>query len=316
MTKHVLILSGAVLLASCSNSFDPYNKLIGFRVLAVKAEPPDLAPAQTSSVSVLTYDDVEEPTAFSWSWCPFANGVDQGYSCAVTHDQIVKATGVPLPSFDLGSGPTARFEYPLQPFVLHGICDALLGMKIPNYTAIPDCTSSFPINIQLVASAGKTTISAIKPINLTYTATAPRNANPQILGAAISLGSDMSHTPIMGELPTLQRNTAYRLELSIPDSASETFLAVPDSGGAPIAKRETLVITWLVQGGSLDKTRTDFIDGTVSLADASVNTWTTPKTVDYSASSVRFDFVIRDGRGGIGWFSKSVQLQQDSGGTP
>ena len=84
------IVLGALCGSGCSNNFDPYDKLITFRVLGVRAEPPEVAPGKSATLSALTYVPTATAThvQYAWSWCPFMNGADQGYSCAVTHDQL------------------------------------------------------------------------------------------------------------------------------------------------------------------------------------------------------------------------------------
>jgi hypothetical protein len=311
----------ALLSAACSGKFEPYYRLESFRVLGVQAEPPCLAPNGSTKISALTYvPPGGSSVQYKWSWCPFTAGSEQGYACAVTQDQLQQAVDkqlgrgtIKIPSFELGTSSTATYLYNLSPAFYMGVCGALSMQNVPKGLLPPNCTSQFPIWIRLETASGSDAIVAEKTINLEYDASAANNKNPVLDGATYTL-KDLPATPLPidpGQTPPkLMRNTQYQLVLLAKDSISETYLAPSDQdAGPPVEKHEIISITWFVQGGSLDKTRTGFIYGeTPSFSDALNNVWRTPKKVDYPDAAVHLAFVVRDSRGGTGWIERDVML--------
>ena len=59
----------AFLAAACGNSFDKAEYVNGLRVLAVKAEPPEVAPGQSTQLSVLAVDTANRPVTLTWAAC-------------------------------------------------------------------------------------------------------------------------------------------------------------------------------------------------------------------------------------------------------
>jgi hypothetical protein len=310
------VLGWVVTVAGCSNPFEPYNHLAGFRMLAVRAEPPDLAPSSTATLSALLFVPDQRPVSYDWSWCPFTAGPEQGYACAFTRDELQKAVdqrlgpgAVTIPQYALGATSTVTYAYTLPPALYQGICQASASMMLPSFVTLPDCAAAFPINIELKVKTGTQAINAVKQVNLKYDAGAPRNSNPRIASAYVA-SKDKSSPPMLldpANPPVLQRNVQYQLSLTILDSQSETY--IDNTLTPPGPARETLVITWFVEAGTTDKTRTVYAPGSLALDTASVNLWTTPKAVDYPKDHVRLFFVIRDGREGVGWLVREVLLE-------
>src|SRR5215813_2246599 len=76
---------------ACTGDFKPYNELIGFRVLGVRAEPPTVPPNASTKLSVLTFIGAPEmgtEVEYAWSWCPFTAGGDLAFKCVVTREQL------------------------------------------------------------------------------------------------------------------------------------------------------------------------------------------------------------------------------------
>src|SRR5215471_15193968 len=65
-----LLLIAATCLAACQSSSDaPPSFVSGLRVLAIEAEPPDVAPGGTSTVTALAIDPAGPAPTASWSRC-------------------------------------------------------------------------------------------------------------------------------------------------------------------------------------------------------------------------------------------------------
>ncbi|MEL6186430.1 MAG: hypothetical protein AAFU79_17550, partial [Myxococcota bacterium] len=84
--SQVLLLS--TLLGGCAEEFEPYSRITGFRVLAVRAEPPSPLPGQTAVFDVLVAGAPAEDVRFQWSWCPVLGGADRDFDCLVTPEDL------------------------------------------------------------------------------------------------------------------------------------------------------------------------------------------------------------------------------------
>ncbi len=108
-------------IASCSDPLGPDYGLDSSRILAVRANPPDLVPGGNVVLDALVF--VPSPTdnvTYEWSWCA---AVDENLACAETpaalEAQLDSGSQV---DYTLGTGATARFAYPVDPALLKTLC--------------------------------------------------------------------------------------------------------------------------------------------------------------------------------------------------
>ena len=73
-------------------------------------------------------------------------------------------------------------------------------------------------------------------------------------------------------------------------------------------------ITWFIEGGDSDATRTGYLpqedDSDAAWTRARTLEWTTPKTVDFERDTARLYLVIRDGRQGQSFITRTVKLEE------
>ena len=74
--------------------------------------------------------------------------------------------------------------------------------------------------------------------------------------------------------------------------------------------RERLVVTWFTDAGENHLTRTSFVEERIPLEKLVENRWTTPKKIDFPKTTARMFMVIRDGRGGVSWLARTVELKE------
>jgi hypothetical protein len=98
------------------------------------------------------------------------------------------------------------------------------------------------------------------------------------------------------------------LHVAIDDSQAETYVGTGFDGGTATL-RETLLVSWFAELGDLHGTRTLFIDGVESLADAATDKWTPPAVREDARPTSRLIVVVRDDRGGVGWSSAAASLE-------
>lgn len=305
--------------AGCSEDFDPYNEVSGFRILALRADRPTLAPGETAVIEALEVVPPGEAVRRSWSWCPIAGSSDRGYRCAVEEaelqaalDEAVGPGVLMVPPFALSETSSAAFSHTLPPALLRGICDALGSLTLPVAITPPPCDEYFQVTIRVEATAPSRTITAIKELRLLYSADGERNQNPEILGLTVRSPDEPESAAkvVTAGVPfSAAREGTYTLALDVPESASEPYTVAAEVEGAPrVSVQESLVVTWFVEAGEPDSTRTTYIAGELPIEALRQNEWTAPKAADYPGTGVRMFFVVRDDRGGASWLAREAVL--------
>lgn len=308
-----ILSAGFLLSAGCTVAFDPYNELIGFRVLAIRTNPPTLDPRGRATIDALVHTTPGADVEYDWSWCPFRGSATEKFECAVSHDDLQKMIDatvgpgvVTVPPYALSSTATATFSYELPPQLFLGLCEALKMQSLPDFVEAPDCDGTYEITLRLVARSEGKEVIALKKLGLVYSSEAQPNSNPAF-GAVSYWPSDQPESSAVplerGSPPTLRRDTKYMLKLDIDESSSET---VTSSTG--MTSRELLFATWFTEGGATDSQRTTFIDGEVPFENLRKNELTTPRKPDYSPDLMKLFFVLRDNRGGVTWDVREVGL--------
>jgi len=285
MKRPALIL---LLLTACDQGFTPYQEIDRLRVLAIGADRPWLRFSETASISVLAvqakYD--ASPLAYEWSWCPFTQGNDQAYACAFTEEelqaQIDEAVGpgvIDVPPYALGTTATVAFAYDLNPLLFRSLCEGLAMQELPDFVSAPECEGTFPITIRLRVSDADEEVTAIRELELIYDESVSGvNSNPLITNA----WADGSTIAPDGSL-ALDRDIDVQLSVEL----------------SPPEEMERTIVSWFVETGSLDTSRTNDQD----------NVWHTPRVPDYPESSARLFFVVRDDRRGISWMRRTIRLR-------
>ncbi|MBI5511541.1 MAG: hypothetical protein HY903_22525 [Deltaproteobacteria bacterium] len=310
-----LAVGVALATQGCGSTFDPYNQLEGFRLLAVRAEPPTVAPGATATIDALVYEPDGPGTTYAWSWCPVRTGADGAYECAMSEADFkaeLEAVGVPVDSltFDLGTNETATFAYPLDPTILALICATAMGPPGAGAAGLLHCDQGFPVSVGLTVRYGDKEISGFKTLRLALDAAAPANANPVLtdLSVAEAKGTraDAAVLPAGEPTYTMVLGEKYELFAEVPEAAAETFFGTTTTGIAPTEQREVLFITWFVDGGSTAHQRTTFFEGTAGFDRLVHNTWTLPQPEELGRDRARLVLVLRDNRGGVAWLRRDV----------
>jgi hypothetical protein len=293
-------------LAGCGASFDSPVLLSKLRLLAVQAAPVNPAQGETTTMTPLIYSPSDTPLELAWSWCPLLGQANDGYLCPISYDDAsttLAAAGVtaPLPTFDLGTGPTVSFTNPFPPEVLAALCGA--GFDDQRL----DCRNGFPIRISVRVSQGTAVQLGTTVVNLPLEAGAVSNANPVpgALSVDLSAGTRTLDDAGSVQVPRVQDSL---LHVAIDDGQAETYLGL-GLDGESATLRETLLFSWFSELGDFDNSRTLFIDGATGLADASTDKWKPPATRVDARPTSRLIVVVRDDRGGVGWTTATAALE-------
>ena len=292
-----IFLATACLAAACSNDFVRYPRLTKLRVLAIAADPPAPASGEITTLSALVHAPVGEPvTSYAWSWCPAPGPTSAGAPCLVTEAELAAAAGAQattVPSFDLGSAPTAMLANAVDPRILAALCQGR-----PGSVDKPDCAGGFPVQVKLAVASATETLISIYTLRLRFDPATPPNANPLIDGltADVDAGTQAIGDDAMVVLPRRKQTTIHAL---VPAQAAETLAG---------DKREALTLSWFVESGDVSDARTGLNENTASVEDALKTKWTPGSEADYPDDTAHLFVVVRDSRGGVTWRAGVVRL--------
>ena len=303
MTKAepIAALCALAVLAGCGNDFDPYSRLTRLRVLAIASEPPAPAMGETATLTPLLYAPEGTPTpTFAWSWCPAPGPASEGYPCLISEAELAQG-GVAVPPYDLGTGPTGAFRNTVPPEILARLCAGIPGSKEQ-----PDCSNGFPVQIGLTVMGEGEPIRAVYTLYLRFDPATPPNRNPHLAGLSVLIDDTLQP---LGDTPqaVLPRKVETKIQADVPEEDAESYPGT-DSAGNPAEVRERLTLSWFVESGDLHDSRTGFIDGVTTFADATANRWKPASEKDYPRDTARIIVVVRDSRGGVAWRSGAARI--------
>lgn len=202
MKRLIWMAAALAMLAGCGREFEPYWKILDFRVLAVRSSHPELRPGQTAEIDALTYTNLDQPISYRWEWCPFRTSARDKFECPLTAEELTEALqagaaqngGTPpnLPplSFDLGTSDKAYFPYPANQQILRQYCESIQAFaaeapeEIAAAVPVVDCERGLDVSLRLVATSGDKEIVTGKRINLWLGAEAV-NQNPKLVDMQI-----------------------------------------------------------------------------------------------------------------------------------
>jgi hypothetical protein len=291
--------------AACGPTPDPPSLIETTRVLGARVEvagAPDRAspkPGESVSVSWLMTAPGDMPP-LSWAFV-LCTGDGSSLDCAGQPLAVLQGQGVPMMTVEVPSA------------------DALGGAKLLVLEGRV-CASSSPT----VDSAGRpsctmdgdgTTASVAIALDLDQ-AGYEANDNPALAASPAWLDGqpwDTTATPSPDDgcagLPVVAPDTtAHVLGLGTTGADRETFTGLAGDPPAPAQQRESLQISQFTTAGKLDHSFA-YVEST-DPSDAPVTEvkWDAPKAADVPAGGmlVRFLFVARDGRGGVGWTGREL----------
>lgn len=291
---------------ACGPEFDPYNELGGLRVLAVRAEPAELAEGESTTLDAFIHQGTGGAPTLRWSLCPWPSDPNAGFVCPLDQaswQAAWQAAGLSgqAPSLDLGTGATASLTFPGTRAQAQALCETLEDSVAATPMVPPDCARSWPWTVRLSTRAGAASIETVKDVAVLTAAGAVPNQNP-------TLGALRAAERVLGEMPVeLAAGKKHALRIEVPDSAAEIYVPASAWGEPPKpAEKESLLFTWFVDQGSTENIHTSFKEGVEALEPATRNEWEAPD----EAAEARLYVVVRDPRGGVGIASGTVRLTE------
>jgi hypothetical protein len=242
---HYVMVLAPALAAGCQPSFPRYSRVHSLAVLAIVAEPPEIAPGEATRLSALAVDPDGRPVALEWAACalppPAGEPVDRRCVAGEEGEFLTP----------LGAGAAADFTLPPVDAGALGLPDATAGVYYP---------------IRLTARAGEDRVVAI--YRLRVASAAGRNHNPTLDG-------------LFAEGKPLEEGALVRggapIALSPRVAGSETYLGYDLEAGSLAAKREQLRLSWFSTDGDFaeDHTGGDLPDNawTPACAREAIDLW-------------------------------------------
>jgi hypothetical protein len=272
--------------AGCQSSSDaPPSYVSGLRVLAIKAEPPDIAPGASATVTVLAIDTGGATPTAAWSRCMRAPLAGQ----AVNPDCVTGAAGTDL--VPVGNGLAVTVPMPNVTAASLGAPDSSGGVYLPliAHVSTPgdEITASYRLRFASGDPAGQ-----------------PANTNPSIASVFVA-GASGQQTPLDENTP-LVVHAGDKITLGAtfaPGSAESYTSALPNASGGTTTTTttETLDVAWFSTAGSFDNDKTSDVQ---------------PQTVlslsgQLPAAGTIIDLyaVGRDERGGTDWVHRTLRFE-------
>jgi hypothetical protein len=294
--RAVLALAAlAMVIAACSNHDDPASYVTGLRVIAVKAEPPEVPiGGGTTTLTTLAIDTLGRPIGVDWAVC--LDPPSQGQ--AINPDCITQPDGGALVT--AGSGTATPITVPAIPLAALGRPDASGGVYLPLIARV---------------SAGSDSLVASYLLRLGVIG-AP-NQNPTLSGISIvpdgvdggASGGDLvplddTHPQVVHAGDKITLRATFQ-----PDSAERYLIYDGDPRTtAPRQVTETLAVSWFATAGTFGGASTGVdVPDTVFHLDQARNG---PDVhLPASGGTIELWAVGRDERGGTDFLHRSIQFQ-------
>lgn len=234
------IVIGALLHASCLPAQEPASWVQGLRVLAIRAEPPEVSLGERSHLTALVIDTAGRDVHVDWSECLL--GPPQGQ---IIHRDCVLPDHADARQ-PVGSGLEIDVTLPDR------VDAARLGS--------PDGGGGVYLPYVAHITAGDSTLSAIYRLRVGTSLSAPVNRNPTLRGIFTIEGSMEGGAP--GEAQVLDAarpravhaGDALTLRADFTEDSAESYVVQEPRGNEPPLVHpivETLSVSWFSTAGTI-----------------------------------------------------------------
>ena len=260
-------------LGGCQSFTDPpVSFVVGLRVLGIQAEPPQIAPGASTTVTTLVVDTYGGTPTASWSQCsvPPLPGQTVNTAC------VDGSAGALQP---IGDGLTIPFAMPQVTAASLGAPDATGGVYLPLVAAV---------------AASPQTLTAVYRLRLADDA--PANTNPTIADV-ISMDASGAMSPLDAATPMLvQSGEALSLMVTFAPDSAQTYTAADGT-----VTTETLTTSWFCTAGDLSFEKTS--------ATQPITVLHLDQRLPSSGAQIDLYAVARDERGGTDFAHRTLLLQ-------
>jgi len=333
MKVNARLLIAALALTACDDGLPSPAEIVGFRVLAIRADTPEVAPGATVTLDALMVDPQGRTPTMAWYACIIPDS--GGGFFGGTETSTSGGNGEPLSTdayggscerralahepftFVLGTGPTATLVVPADLLDTDAALKASYGLDadldIPDAVELLfDSVAGVNYTVALVTELDGERLETMKRVNVSLDTP---NENPRDLTLHIAPAADnvtpdpTTPAPAPGRCfidpaPTVEAGTKYRLtpvNVPAPQASYSVILAGSTTSGEPF-ELTTLSETYFY---SYFTTVGKFAKEIAKAPGEPINLWTLPR----SASGVAdLWVVVRDGRGGVAFCHESLPI--------
>ena len=276
----------AALALSCAEDFEKQSFISKLRVLAVQFEPAELiadpnAEPPKTRMTALAVDPAGNPVGLRWALCTVQDPVPSpSIDCPGTQ-------GFDLPVDNDGAG---TLDFGKEPF--RTVYNQVLAGQggIPADQVKAQLAIGVPLIIGFSARAGTQQFLGLT----TVTIRSPDGARP------------LNHNPAIATLMAGSAPVANDGSTQVPPGGTTQLTPIPADGShePTDAGPEKLNYSFYATGGEVKTLRSTDTTATGQAADPSIE-----YVAPIAAGPVQLYVVVRDGRGGIGWLARSVQVR-------
>ncbi len=288
----------------------PQSLLVAPRILAVRVEPPEVAPGDVARLTLYAAEPGNALSANSeaalrssqWALClspkpPVDNNFiserclhdDSAVSALSARGTQVDVT-VPLDACAL-FGPQTPPQPPGQPPARPREPDTTLGYYQPVRVRVPELGLTALAGVRILCGLPSATPELAAAYRMQYVP----NRNPEILALEASDGD----SPL--PLQRLPAGAKITLRLTPQQGSAESFVLASPGDQSLSTQQEALRVSWFADQGSYDRATTmSDVQGA-----AIPNDWTAPSV----PGTVLLFAVLRDSRGGVAVLQQTVQVQ-------
>lgn len=243
MSRPLVAMLAAVLLAlaGCTNDFSPRSDLLGLRVLALVADPLELAPG--AQVTIRPQDHVPPGSTIAtqrWTFCPLSAGAVTAYACAV-------------PQCEVELAPAADGSVTANPSEIIAACLGFTGGTIPE--GVPDQLLTV-FRYQVATDQAETRDAVLQIPQWTRTPPPDPNLPPVILG--VEFGGIPAQVGV--PTPPLPVDGILTVRLLIDPASVQNFV---DAAG--VTQSETMTGYFYTTGGTFSSGITSGVDTTTDM---------------------------------------------------
>ncbi len=307
-----LALGGAVALcaAACTDPDTPRELVVGTRLLAVRAEPPQ--PRDEAAVIFRALYDVQGAASWQWTLCACpregaeaspASCLSEAWTCAFSVEEVATLTAASTasctPLWEVAGVEPPATGTPLPWAALADACLRAGGSLGAGDPATGPWR--FGIRVDLVAQGGRVT----GEYALHAGGTGPANRNPEVTGIDVLAGG----APV-GTSQSIEPGEQVELRAHVDPASLDRAPSASRVGGA--AQGDELTWRWFASDGA-------FVSAEEQGADP-VAVWEAPQGLSALDLESRITWwaVVYDGRGGVAWVetSRTVAVPGSSAARP
>jgi hypothetical protein len=302
MRRALLLLPAAGLLGACNAQFTPETLVDSLRILSLVAEPPEVAPGETTSLRLLQTDPTRpaKSTSIIWVGCE-PDPQDLGRSACNNASVLLKPSlitdyppglkllgfGSAMATYSSTPGVFSVLE-PGDPIRQNGTVGQVLAIVVGEEVPLDAVGEELAAIFKRVED--KVTPAVIGVTRIIVSERPVKNRNPIIAGLTFD-GAPLPKGATVQVLPGQE----LTLGVEVPDSAREVYDELLPAG--PVSKTEVVVGAWYSSAGRFSRERFD-------VASTESTVFTAPGSDLFPSDPVperrRGDLwlVVRDNRGG------------------